>query len=340
MPMPSPDDLAACRDLLRRGSQSFHAASLILPRRVRDPATALYAFCRVADDAVDQSRHAARAVALLRERLDRIYADRPFDTPVDRAFAAVVQSGAIPRAIPEALIEGFAWDAAGLRCPDIAALEAYAVRVAGTVGLMMALLMGRREEETLARAVDLGIAMQLGNVARDVGEDAAAGRLYLPLDWLAEEGVDPARFLSAPAPCEGVARVVARLLAHADERYERASAGIARLPADCRPAIHAARLVYREIGREVAARGFDSISGRAFVPGRRKAALLAQAVAAATLPETRSHGPTVPDGQALVRAAIDATPPRAARGFERLFDILTGLESRPRPVRTRLEPTR
>ena len=272
-----PRDLEACRELLRVGSKSFHAAALLLPRRVRQPATALYAFCRLADDAVDQARDPREGLALMRARLDAAYAGAPLDHPADRAFAAVVRGHRIPRALPEALLEGFAWDAEGRRYADLGALHAYAARVAGTVGAMMTLLMGVRSHAALARATDLGAAMQLTNIARDVGEDARAGRLYLPLDWLAEAGVPAEAFLARPAFSPAVGMVVARLLAEARRLYARAEPGIALLPRDCRPAIRAARRIYAEIGAEVARNGFDSVSQRAVVSAARKLALVARA---------------------------------------------------------------
>ncbi len=99
----------------------------------------------------------------------------------------------------DALLEGFAWDAAGRRYDTLDDLLDYAARVAGAVGAMMAVLMGVRDPALLARACDLGVAMQLTNIARDVGEDARAGRLYLPLAWLREAGIDPDAFLADPA---------------------------------------------------------------------------------------------------------------------------------------------
>jgi phytoene synthase len=194
---------------------------------------------------------------------------------------------AIPRALPQALLEGFAWDAAGRRYADLAALEAYAARVAGTVGAMMALIMGVPAAPALARAAELGLAMQLTNIARDVGEDARAGRLYLPLEWLADAGIDPEAFLAAPAPSVALRAVTARLLARADDLYGRASSGIAALPWGCRPAIHAARLLYAAIGHAAGAPGFDPVTARAVVPGRRKAMLLARAVGCAALDAVR-----------------------------------------------------
>ena len=132
MPQPWTDagaaELAVCRALLRDGSRSFEAAARLLPRRVRHPAVALYAFCRVADDAIDGG--GPGELAALRERLARVYEERPLPLPVDRAFASIVRRHALPRILPEALLEGFAWDAEGRRYADLSALRGYAVRVA------------------------------------------------------------------------------------------------------------------------------------------------------------------------------------------------------------------
>ncbi len=271
-------DFAACRAILRDGSRTFLAASLLLPRRVRDPAAALYAFCRVADDAIDLGEDAEAALARLRKRLALAYEGRPLPIPVDRALADVVARFRIPRALPEALLEGFEWDASGRRYEDLADLSAYAIRVAGSVGAMLAVLMGARAPDMMARACDLGAAMQLTNIARDVGEDARAGRLYLPLGWLREAGVEPEAWLARPVFSDEVGFVVQRLLWAADDLYERADSGIARLPPSCRPAIRAARHLYAGIGREIGWHGFDSVSRRAVVPARRKTWLLARAL--------------------------------------------------------------
>jgi phytoene synthase len=302
-------DLAACRALLRDGSRSFHAASLLLPRAVRDPAIALYAFCRVADDAIDLDGSRVAALGRLRERLGRAYEGRPLPIPADRALAAVLARFAIPRVLPEALLDGFAWDAEGRRYETLDDLAAYAVRVAGTVGAMMAMLMGVRAPELVSRACDLGIAMQFSNIARDVGEDAAAGRLYLPQDWLRAAGIDPDEWLARPAFTPALGGVVRRLLAEADTLYARAGAGIGRLPAACRPGIGAAHLLYAEIGREVARRGGNSITSRAVVPARRKAALLGHAVARAVLPPRWSAVEPLAQARFLIAAVAAAPPP-------------------------------
>ena len=274
----NPADVAHCRHLLRDGSRTFFAASLILPAGLRAPSAGLYAFCRIADDAIDQGPDAAAALSQMRARLGSVYRGQPNDHAVDRVFADTVEHGAIPLAIPQALLEGFAWDVERRRYQTLAELECYAIRVAGTVGLMMALLMGVRDRADLAAACDLGVAMQLTNIARDVGEDARNGRLYLPLDWLREEGVDPDLWLGHPVHMPALARVVERLLCVAEGLYARAEPGINALPANCRPGMRAARLLYAEIGREVARRGFDSINQRAIVSWQRKARILADAM--------------------------------------------------------------
>lgn len=296
------DDLARCRAMIKVGSKSFYAASLLLAPKVRDPAYALYAFCRLADDAVDLGRDRLAALGRLETRLHAVYAGKPLDNPADRAFSRVVEQFAIPRRLPEALLEGLRWDAEGRLYHELADLEAYATRVAGTVGAMMTLIMGVREPGTLARATDLGIAMQLTNIARDVGEDAANGRLYLPRQWLLAERIDPDAFLRNPVFDDRLALVIERVLEAADQLYRRATPGIAELPLACRPAMHAAGRLYAEIGREVRRSGHDSVTRRAIVCSRRKLGLVGQAFVEAPLLAKAETAPALPAAQFLVDA--------------------------------------
>ena len=298
-------DMRRCRALLRAGSRSFFAASLLLPLRFRDPITALYPFCRVADDAIDEGGATSQALADLHGRLDAIYAGRPAADPVDRAFADVVHTYAIPQALPAALLEGFAWDVSSRRYATLSDVYAYSARVAGTVGTMMAIIMGVRHPDTLSRACDLGVAMQLTNIARDVGEDALAGRLYLPMDSLEREGIDPERWLERPRYDARIGRVVASLLEAAERLYRRSEWGIGQLPAGCRPAIFAARAIYAEIGREIERNQLDSVSRRAVVSGRRKLPLLMHAVRHAMVSRQRDHAPPLRE----VRFLLDSVGP-------------------------------
>ena len=300
-------DYQACADLLRQGSKSFHLASKVLPQRVREPASALYAFCRVADDAVDLEKGGDATLSALAERLDRVYAGCPGNDPVERALADVVLAFAIPRELLDALIEGLAWDDAGQRYQDISDLRAYSARVASTVGVITTLIMGERNPKVLARAADLGVAMQLTNISRDVGEDARAGRLYLPENWMHEAGLNPDAWLRQPVFDHRLAGVVRRLLAHADELYRRSIPGIGDLPRDCRTGIHAARLIYAEIGHEVERQGFDSISRRAVVSTKRKLWLLMAAFRAsmagrAALGDREADLPPLSETEFLIEA--------------------------------------
>jgi phytoene synthase len=331
-------DLAACRELLRGGSRSFRAASLLLPAEVAQPAAALYAFCRLADDAIDLEEDGKTdALNRLRDRLDRAYAGDPAPIAADRAFAEVVARYSIPRALPEALLEGFAWDTEERRYETLEELEAYAARVAGAVGVMMSLLMGVRDPQALARAADLGVAMQLTNIVRDIGEDARAGRVYLPLDWLRSAGLDVEAWLAAPSAGPEVAAVAVLLLQRAETLYARAEAGIAVLPRACQPGIRAARLIYAEIGRAVERGGMDSVMRRAVVPGWRKLQLLALGLRPGQLAEEALLAPPLAANMFLVEAVAAQRarmPPEApaqdARGFSWVLALFARLEQQDR----------
>jgi len=287
-----PSDHQTCKRAIRTGSRTFYAASKLLPLSVRKPAYGLYAFCRLSDDAVDLGDGSPGALDRLRHRLALACEGRPLPFAADRAMADLMRRYAIPRAVPEALLEGLGWDCDGRRYETLRDLQGYAARVASTVGVMMTCLMGVRDAGALARACDLGVAMQLTNIARDVGEDARAGRLYLPLEWLLEAGVDPEAFLADPQPTDALKGVIAKLLAAADALYARARSGVAALPPSCRPAILAAADIYAAIGAEIAVAGFDGVTRRARVSGRRKLRLLSKAtLSAAWIPRDAGHPP-------------------------------------------------
>ncbi len=332
-------DLAACRRCLSHGSKSFALASLLLPLQLRNDAAALYAFCRVADDAIDEGYDPRAALQLLHRRLDAIYRGLPADDPVDRALSRVVLSRRIPQPLLLALLEGFAWDAEGREYASLSELTAYAVRVAGSVGVMMALLMERRDATSLARAADLGVAMQFTNIARDVGEDAAAGRIYLPRDWLREAGVDADGLTRDSRHTPALGEVVQRLLAQADLLYGRADSGIAGLPAACRPAIYAARLLYAGIGDQLQHQAFDAVSSRAVLPASAK---LRRVLAVRGLPQVCAESlqsPVLPEAAYLIDAAASAAPldlpaparPRREQGAAAwVLDLFAELEQRER----------
>ena len=336
-----PRDLAHCRTSIRHGSLSFYAASKLLPGSVRDPALALYAFCRLADDAVDLHEEKTAAVFRLRDRLDAIYAGRPKDAPEDRAFASVIEEFEMPFALPEALLEGLAWDAMGRRYDDLSGVFAYSARVAAAVGAMMCVLMRVRDAHALARACDLGVAMQLTNIARDVGEDARAGRVYLPLGWFAEAGMDPDAFLADPLPDDRIRAMTRRLLFEARKLYDRSEAGIAELPLTARPGIFAARHVYAGIGGAVERNGFDSVSWRGRTNKAQKAGWLGLSMllsgASTVMPRSAVlYARPLPECAFLVEAAARTAPQASPWGDGRagsLLAVLAELEARDRGVR-------
>jgi phytoene synthase len=195
---------------------------------------------------------------------------------------------------------------------------------------MMTLLMGQRAPEIVARACDLGVAMQLTNIARDVGEDARAGRLYLPLQWLREAGVDPDAWLAKPVFTPAISGIVRRLLDAADALYARATLGIAHLPPACRPGIYAARALYAEIGRELERGGLDSISRRAVVSTHRKLAVLARMLVfmeTEWMPARRLVPMADLDETRFLVEAVAATP---------LRDAAKPAKPRTRPIEDRL----
>lgn len=280
--------IALCRTEIERGSKSFAAAARLLPPDLRASTYMLYAWCRHCDDVIDGQRlgfpahdsdkrsvDATELVEQLRLRTVAACRGEP-DDPVFEALARVVKKHEIPTRHPLELIDGFAMDAEGRTCDTLADTLLYAYHVAGVVGLMMARVMGVRHTETLRRAADLGIAFQLTNIARDVAEDAANGRIYLPQNWLAAAGITAER-VDDPLSRVALANVTANLLDVADDYYRSALYGIADLPFRSAVAIAAARSVYRAIGTTVRQRKAAAWDRRASVPKAHKMAIIALA---------------------------------------------------------------
>lgn len=337
--MIAPADMEHCREAIRHGSLSFHAASKLLPAHVRDPALALYAFCRLADDEVDLKQDKVASVLRLRDRLDQVYAGRPKNAPTDRAFAAIVEEFEMPRALPDALLEGLAWDAAERRYDTLSGVKDYSARVASAVGAMMCVLMRVRDADALARACDLGVAMQLTNIARDVGEDALERRIYLPLDWLEEAGIEVEAFFADPEPTKAVRGMVKRLVMEANRLYMRSEAGVGALPRGCRPGIYGARFIYAGIGSQLTRMGYDSISARARTNKWQKIGWLGQSMllsgASMIMPKSSVlYARPLPEVQFLVDATAVGAP-QSSRS-DALISILSTLESQRQAQRAEL----
>ncbi len=251
---------------IKVGSKSFAAAARLFDEATRQSAVMLYAWCRHCDDVVDGQqlvhglRHgelgvgAARLAALEQATLAAC-AGKLAGDPVFDGLAEVVRRHAIPEACLLEHLAGFRMDVEARHYASLEDTLAYCWRVAGVVGVMMAMVMGNRNPATLDRACDLGMAFQLTNIARDVVEDAAIGRVYLPADWLRKEGImSPADVLDLRLrPALG--RVAAELVDAADPYYRSAVAGIGELPLRSAWSIATARGIYRDIGRKVKAHG-------------------------------------------------------------------------------------
>jgi len=180
-----------CQDRAAKSGSSFYYSFLFLPPEQRRAITALYAFCREVDDVVDECTDAGIArtkLAWWRNEVHAIYGGVPRH-PVTQALAAVIARTPLPEAQLQEIIDGMEMDLDRDRYADFAALEVYCHRVAGVVGLLSAQIFGATDPRTAEYAHALGIAFQLTNIVRDVGEDVRRGRLYLPQDELARFGV-------------------------------------------------------------------------------------------------------------------------------------------------------
>jgi len=209
----------------------------------------------------------------------------------------------------------------------------YCARVASAVGAMMCVLMRVRDPDALARACDLGLAMQLTNIARDIGEDARAGRVYIPLDWLEEVGISVDALFSNPQPDPRLQALARRLLAQATAFYLRSEAGVPALPLSCRPGIYAARHVYDGIGSALARLGHDSVTHRARTTGRQKLGWLGLSLVrsgvSVVLPRSAVlHAPPQPEVAFLVDAAARKTNHYSRS--EALFSVFAQLEAKDR----------
>lgn len=260
---------AESRAVLGRHGKSFRLAGRLLPEALLDDAAVLYAFCRLADDEVDEAQDPAEAAVAMRGLRRELRGEGP--RPLVAAFLEMARRRGLPRRAAEHLLDGVESDLGRVRVADEAELLRYAYRVAGTVGLMMCGVLGARETAARPHAVDLGIGMQLSNIARDVAADAAMGRVYLPAAWLREAGVDPEQLLKTEADPAAVVRVVGRVLDLAEAYYRSADGGLRWLPWRSRWTVLAAGRLYRAIGRKVRRRGVAALRDRTVVAWPEKA---------------------------------------------------------------------
>lgn len=303
--------VAQSKERIERGSKSFAAAAKLFSPEVRDDAFMLYAWCRHCDDVIDDqdfgfyNKTSAKQTTQVPplERLKQLEektqaAIRGEATePVFIALGRVVKKHAIPERHPMELLQGFQMDVEERSYHSLDDTLEYCYHVAGVVGVMMAMLMGVKDRNTLNRAVDLGLGFQLTNICRDVIEDATMGRVYLPNSYLKRQGI-PEGEIANPKYRIAVATVVAEILQEADKYYRSSAIGIRHLPLRSGWAIAAAKQIYSSIGTKVRAQKQHAWDERVIISKSGKIGLLflglAEALNAKTigrmLPETERDG--------------------------------------------------
>lgn len=264
--------------VIRKGSASFAMASRLLGRRERGAIMLLYAWLRYCDDAVDgqnlgfrQTLASTSALAKLGEIESETYAalagigSRELHSAGLAHLATCYQ---LPICYFEDFLQGMKSDVEGVGCESFRDLALYCYRVAGTVGVIFAHIVGVSDTRALRHAAHLGMAMQLTNIARDIADDYGVGRCYLPSRW--REAARMRGVLMAPENRASLTRLVRRLVRVSQHYYRSGDQGLKHLPFRAAVAVAAARRIYAEIGREVVARGPDAWRSRVVISWTRK----------------------------------------------------------------------
>lgn len=281
-----------CRRITKRASQTFYWGSLFLPLPKRRAIWTIYALCRIVDDIVDQAcgeaerghlcgaLHPQRALDYWRGSLERIYQRGGTDEgPVHIAWYDMLASYPVPLKPVFELFDGVEMDLTIRRYRNFDELFVYCYRVAGTVGLLTSSIFGYQNAATLTHAVDLGIALQLTNILRDIGEDARRNRIYLPLEEMMQFGYSEADLL-ANTVNEAFRELIHYQMRRACDYYQRALPGIALLDADCRPAVRLSASLYQGILDRIHLNNYNVFTRRASVPLQTKIATALRAASA------------------------------------------------------------
>jgi phytoene synthase len=317
------DLVAEARRGIAAGSRSFAMAALIFDRTVRERAWMLYAWCRRCDDIADgqafghpaedvphTAEEAQDLIEAIRVLTRRALEGQPTADPAFDAFGQVALEARLTMEMAEDVIAGFALDAGDWRPRTEEDLMRYCWHVAGAVGVMMAQVMGvdPDDHETLDRAADLGMAFQLINIARDLVEDDAIDRCYLPVEWTVEQDIEPGQH-AKPHHRKELAEMAARLIALADSHEAAGKWGTRRLSFRQRWAVLAAANIYGAIGREVVRRGTAAWDHRVYVKRLAKLGLTAKAlVEAVRKPDKPEQMPRWSRGEILLKLRMEGDP--------------------------------
>lgn len=253
--------LEYCRQKTRASGSSFLAAFRFLPQDKKNALTVLYAYCRELDDVADGCSDAAVARQTLqwwRQDLNKVFDGQMPEHPVNQALRDTAPRFGLPQQELEEIINGMEMDFHHNRYPDFAGLQYYCYRVAGVVGRLIARILGFSRPQTLEYAETLGLALQLTNIVRDVGEDARRGRIYLPTDELQRFNV-PARVILQAEPTPEFAELMAFQIQRAADTYRRALALLPEEDAAAQKAGLVMAAVYYALLREIERDGAENV---------------------------------------------------------------------------------
>ncbi len=255
-------------NVLAKGGRSFYWASHFLGRKTAHDAAHLYAFCRTVDDLADGDiENGAARLAAINDQLSTLAAgQKPINPDVAlQGFMPTLIACSVPIRPIQHLLDGLLFDQGEVLLTSEDELIKYAYQVAGTVGLLMCPILGCQDRHAFSFAVDMGIAMQLTNIARDVLEDAKMGRRYLPASWvgqLSASDIVASADVSDSIEAEQIKGAIDRLLSLADTYYASGRKGLVYLPMRAHIAIAVAANVYREIGQKLRRHRLNWAQGR------------------------------------------------------------------------------
>lgn len=312
-----PPDLRYCAQLLGRSAPELLAACCLLPSGTRSAAILLGAAYSTFLDEARREGVDPKTITELRDRVALAYARTPVERPLDRGIARLATEFRLPRAVFDAALEAADWDASGRRYATYHNLLDYCVRAGAAPAVGFTWLLGERDPNVFARATDLGLAIALTLIARDVARHAREGRVLLPIEWLEEAGVDVDGWITEPRPNRGVHAVVTRVLSAAEGFYRRADPGIRALPTVYRPAVRALRYSYKVDAVYIGARSQDLVDRAPTTPVVQRALSVYRSVRAANMRDQREEPasgvwtlahPPIPEASPLIDAVLAACP--------------------------------
>lgn len=263
-----------CEEVIQSGSKTFYKAFSLLPKADRQAVYAIYTFCRFLDDTVDESDTPKESLMVFLNEFKRFRNGEVLNKPLWIALADVFERYEMDETPFLELAEGMRWDIEKNRYQTLEETEQYSYYVASTVGLMLLPILAPQQPDLRKSAIDLGIAMQLTNILRDVGEDAKRGRIYLPHSWMETYGVT-AESLLAGCPSGDFIGLWEEVALRAEHLYDAAIPSFDRYPRESRRALKAAAFLYRGILDAARDNHYDVFTKRAYVSRWQKMKLLA-----------------------------------------------------------------